>query len=659
MTGAAPLFNRVLVANRGEIAVRIMRTCREMAIATVAVYSDADPGALHVRCADRAVRLGPPPPLSSYLNIEALLHAAAESGAEAVHPGYGFLAENPVFAQAVVDAGMVWIGPPAAVIKVMGDKIAAKELALSRDVPVVPGYYGEDQSAARLLREARDVGYPLLVKAAAGGGGKGMRVVQREEEFSASLAAAKREAHSAFDDDRVFLERLITGPRHVEVQIACDQHEHAVYLGDRDCSIQRRHQKVVEESPSPAVSDALRHVMGRSAVELARACGYTNIGTVEFLVAGEEYYFLEMNTRIQVEHPVTEAVTGLDLVRLQLQVAAGQTLPFDQEQVQASGHAFEARIYAEDPSTGFLPSTGSIRRLDVPEGPGVRNDLGVTQDSQVTPFYDPMLGKLIVYGASRDQALERMRSALEEYHVTGVTTNLEFLRWLMVQREFVAGTAGTQFLDETWQSSLSESVPDDAVIAAVLSEVINAGSRACDVWKGRGSWRTAGIDRTLIYVCADERFRVRVSISGEQVRLGWNDAHASEVTVLPSDGDEVQWRVQSEIHRARVHRHPEGLAVSLPGSRFVLQPAVENYHVSGASGAASAGSLTAPMPGTILCVDVQPGQTVSRLDPLVIMEAMKMEHVVQAPFDGTVQEVLVQAGEVVPAATLLIQMQAG
>lgn len=659
MTGAAPLFTRVLVANRGEIAVRIMRTCREMGIATVAVYSDADAGALHVRCADMAVRLGPPPPLSSYLNIDVLLQAAAESGAEAVHPGYGFLAENPVFAQAITDAGFVWIGPPADVIKNMGDKIAAKELARSRGVPVVPGYYGEDQSEARLLREARDVGYPLLVKAAAGGGGKGMRVVQREVEFAAALAAAQREAHSAFDDDRVFLERLITGPRHVEVQIACDQHGHAVYLGDRDCSIQRRHQKVVEEAPSPAASDALRSAMGSSAVELARACGYTNIGTVEFLVAGEEYYFLEMNTRIQVEHPVTEAVVGLDLVRLQLQIAAGQTLPFDQEHVHVSGHAFEARIYAEDPLTGFLPSTGTIGRLDVPDGPGVRNDLGVTQGSQVAPFYDPMLAKLIVYGESRAAALERMRSALENYHVTGVTTNLEFLRWLMRQTAFVAGTAGTQFLDETWEASLSDTVPEDAVIAAVLSDTMNFASHAVDVWKRRGSWRTAGMDRTLMYVCADERFRVLVSISGEQMRVAWNDVHAVEITVLPSEGDEVQWRVQSEIHRACVHRHPEGLAVSLAGSRFVLQPAVERDHSASAPGAASLGSLTAPMPGTILRVDVQPGQTVSRLQPLVIMEAMKMEHVVQAPFDGTVQEVLVQAGEVVPTATLLIRLQAG
>jgi len=659
MTGAAPLFTRVLVANRGEIAVRIMRTCREMGIATVAVYSDADGGALHVRCADMAVRLGPPPPLSSYLNIDALLQAAAESRAEAVHPGYGFLAENPVFAQAVANAGLVWIGPPADVIKGMGDKIAAKELARSRGVPVVPGYYGEDQSEACLLREARDVGYPLLVKAAAGGGGKGMRVVQREEEFAASLAAAQREAHSAFDDDRVFLERLITGPRHVEVQIACDQHGHAVYLGDRDCSIQRRHQKVVEEAPSPAASDALRRAMGSSAVELARACGYTNIGTVEFLVAGEDYYFLEMNTRIQVEHPVTEAVVGLDLVRLQLQIAAKQTLSFDQEHVRVNGHAFEARIYAEDPLTGFLPSMGTIRRLDVPDGPGVRNDLGVTQGSQVTPFYDPMLAKLIVYGESRAQAMERMQSALENYHVTGVTTNLEFLRWLMRQTAFVVGTAGTQFLDDTWQESLSDPVPDDAVIAAVLADTINSAPHTVDVWKRHGSWRTAGMDRILMYVCAHERFRVRVSISGEQARLAWNDVHAVEITVLPSEGDEVQWRVQSEIHRARVHRHPEGLAVSLPGSRFVLQPAIERNHSASAAGAASAGSLMAPMPGTILRVDVNPGQTVSRLQPLVIMEAMKMEHVVQAPFDGTVQEVLVQAGEVVPAATLLIRLQAG
>ncbi len=445
-------LRRVLVANRGEIAVRIIRACREARIESVAVYSDADAGAIHVRAADRAVRIGPPAAADSYLSIPALLEAAAKTGCDALHPGYGFLSERAELARACEDAGLTFVGPPASVIERMGSKIAARDLMQSAGVPVVPGATPEDQTNAGLLAAAGRLGYPVLVKASAGGGGKGMRLVASDEEAREQIPAARRESSAAFGDDTLYVERVITRPRHVEVQVFADAHGHVVHLFERECSIQRRHQKIVEESPSPALSPALRERMGQAAVAAARACGYRNAGTIEFLLEGEgddaRFYFLEMNTRLQVEHPVTEAVTGVDLVRAQLAVAAGEPLPWTQQSLTTRGHAIECRIYAEDPTDGFLPQAGPLLLYREPRGPGVRVDSGVEEGGTVGVHYDPLLAKLIAFAETREAARERLVAALRAYPVLGIRTNIPFLLRLIGLPDYVAGRLHTGFVDE-------------------------------------------------------------------------------------------------------------------------------------------------------------------------------------------------------------------
>ena len=423
---SAPPFGKLLVANRGEISVRLIRACRELGVRSVAVYSDADRGAMHVRLADEAYRIGPAPAPESYLNVEKLVEAAMRSGAEAVHPGYGFLSENARFARTVREAGIVWVGPPPEAMERVGDKVRAKELAAEADVPTIPGYAGEDDSEERLLEEAERIGFPVLVKASAGGGGRGMRPVHEPKDFVEAVRGAKREAEAAFGEGAVFLEKLVERPRHVEVQVLADRHGNVVHLYERECSIQRRHQKVVEEAPSPALPDALRERMGDAAARLTRAAGYENAGTVEFLLSGDEFFFLEMNARLQVEHPVTELVTGLDLVHLQLAVAAGEPVPFSQEEVTLRGAAIEVRLYAEDPYTG-LPSGGTLRLFDPPAGPGIRVDAGVEAGDEVSLSYDPMLAKLIVSAPDRNMAVKRLRRALDAFRVLGPTTNLPLL----------------------------------------------------------------------------------------------------------------------------------------------------------------------------------------------------------------------------------------
>jgi len=501
-----PAMKRLLIANRGEIAERIIRACREMGIAPVAVYSEADRDARHVALADAACCIGPGPAAESYLRIDRLLEAARMSGADALHPGYGFLAENPDFAQACADAGIIFVGPPAPVLRTLGDKSAAKRLMAAADVPVVPGYMGDDQSDRRLRKEAKQIGTPLLVKAAAGGGGRGMRLVRAPDEFDSALEEARREAQAAFGDDRVLLERYVQRPHHVEFQIFGDSQGRVVHLFERECSIQRRHQKIIEESPSPLLTPELRARMAEAAVQAGRTAGYVNAGTVEFLAEAQpdgdvRFYFLEVNTRLQVEHPVTETITGIDLVKLQLRIADGEPLPFVQEEIAASGHAIEARIYAEDPAAGFLPSVGRLAQWIEPSGPGVRVDSGVERGGEVTPFYDPLLAKLIVRGATREEARTRMEQALREFHALGVQTNIAYLLAIIRHPAFRAGDTSTGFLTvhfAAWQPP--PVVPDDVLLALAAETLTYRETRPIALtgdgdsytpWRSTGAWRNA------------------------------------------------------------------------------------------------------------------------------------------------------------------------
>ncbi|MDQ7029272.1 MAG: acetyl-CoA carboxylase biotin carboxylase subunit [Ardenticatenia bacterium] len=466
------MFSKLLVANRGEIAVRIIRACQELGIRTVAVYSEADARALHTLLADEAHLIGPPSPVESYLHAERLIEVALKTGCEAVHPGYGFLAENAAFAETVRAAGLTFVGPPAEAIRLMGDKVAARARMAQADVPVVPGYEGEGD-VDEFLAAARALGYPVLVKAAGGGGGRGMRVVAREADLPAALDTARREARNAFGSDRVYLEKYVDRPRHIEFQVLADHHGHVVHLFERECSVQRRHQKIIEESPSPVLDEELRRHMGAAAVAAARAVGYVNAGTVEFLVDAERrFYFLEMNTRLQVEHPVTELVVGVDLVKAQLAIAAGEPLPFTQAELSQRGHAIECRIYAEDPARGFLPATGRVVRAVEPVGPWVRVDAGITTGDTITHYYDPMIAKLIVWGEHRDDALRRMAWALDQYIIMGVTTNITFLRDVVRHPAFQRGDITTDFVERYfvgWRPP-DTSVPDEVLIAAALAE---------------------------------------------------------------------------------------------------------------------------------------------------------------------------------------------
>ncbi len=489
-------FRRVLVANRGEIAIRIIRACRERGIESVAVFSDADAGALHVRAADSSVRIGPASPAESYLSIAAVVEAARSSGADAIHPGYGFLSENAAFARAAVAAGFVFIGPPADVIERMGSKIAARALMISAGVPVVPGLTPRDQSDAGVTAAAREVEYPVVVKASAGGGGKGMRVLADADAARDMIPAARREAMAGFGDGTLYVERLIERPRHIEIQVFCDNHGNVVHLFERECSIQRRHQKVVEESPSPALTPALRDAMGRAAVAAARAADYRNAGTIEFLLDGAgdsaAFYFLEMNTRLQVEHPVTEAVTGVDLVHAQLTVAAGGLLPWTQESLAQRGHAIEVRVYAEDPSNGFLPQAGTLSLYREPQGPGIRVDSGVYEGATIPVNYDPLLAKLTVFAETRTDAIERGLAALRTFPVLGLRTNIPFLNRLLDHPEFREGRLHTGFIEQHLDTLIASGViPDEAVAAAAMVDppaVTQAGSNRIDPWTTLTGW---------------------------------------------------------------------------------------------------------------------------------------------------------------------------
>ncbi|ALU93964.1 MULTISPECIES: acetyl-CoA carboxylase biotin carboxylase subunit [Streptomyces] len=630
------MFDTVLVANRGEIAVRVIRTLREQGVRSVAVFSDADADARHVREADTAVRIGPPPAAESYLNVPALLEAARRTGAQAVHPGYGFLAENAEFAQACADAGLVFIGPPAAAIALMGDKIRAKETVAAYGVPVVPGSSGSGLTDAQLEEAAREIGTPVLLKPSAGGGGKGMRLVRDAAVLGEEIAAARREARASFGDDTLLVERWIDRPRHIEIQVLADAHGNVIHLGERECSLQRRHQKIIEEAPSVLLDEATRAAMGEAAVQAARSCGYVGAGTVEFIVPGNDpssYYFMEMNTRLQVEHPVTELITGLDLVEWQLRVASGEQLPYAQEDITLTGWAIEARVCAEDPSRGFLPSGGTVLALREPQGGGVRTDSGLSEGVPVGSLYDPMLSKVIAYGPDRATAIRKLRAALADTVILGVPTNAGFLRRLLAHPDVVAGTLDTGLVEREAVGLVPDGVPDEVYAAAAAVRLDALAPRPdaggwTDPFSVPSGWRTGGVRAPL-------EFPLRVS-GADPVTYG-----------APASATVTADRVTVELDGAVGHFHRSGDWLGRDGDAWHVQdhdPVEASLSGAGRSGA---DTLAAPMPGTVTVVKVAVGDEVEAGQSLLVVEAMKMEHVISAPHAGTVTELDVTAGATV------------
>jgi propionyl-CoA carboxylase alpha chain len=651
-------FRKILVANRGEIALRVMRSCRAMGVETVAVYSDADADAPHVRFAGEAVHLGAAPTLESYLRIEKIIESARRTGAEAIHPGYGFLSENAEFAESCAAAGIVFIGPPAAAIRAMGLKNSARGLAAKAGAPVVPGYDGEDQSAETLRARMIEIGFPVLIKASAGGGGKGMRVVRAETAIDGAVESARREAEKAFGDGSLLVERYIEGARHVEVQILGDARGNLVHLFERDCSLQRRHQKIVEESPSPAVNEVLRRKMGEAAVNIGRAIGYTNAGTVEFILAPSgEFYFIEVNTRLQVEHPVTEMITGLDLVRLQIEIAEGNPLPFGQGDLKSEGHAIEARLYAEDPANDFLPSTGKILDLQLPALEGLRIDSGIESGMEVGIHYDPMLAKLIARGENRDDAIRKLIYALRQSSIQGLRTNRDFLIRLLEHPDFGRGGAHTGFIAE----HLNELIADD-------DPRLNRDSLVAAALYLQNQWRASnGLLDELPPSYRNNPYRdpsIKFQIGGDEIAVSWSPTGAgayrarvfdTTVTaqVLSSTPDVIRFEIDGVQRAFRIAEAGDELYVhSSLGSRVIKRPP---RYPAGQSASEQA-SANSPMPGKVLKILVETGQKVSAGDPLIILEAMKMEHTMRAALDGVVEAVLVSDGEVVGPGQLLVQI---
>ncbi|VXA90244.1 acetyl-CoA carboxylase biotin carboxylase subunit [Citricoccus sp. K5] len=650
-TGSQTMFKTVLIANRGEIACRVIRTLRSMGIRSVAVYSDADAGARHVRLADVAVRLGPAPAAQSYLDIDAVLDAARSTGAEAIHPGYGFLAENAAFAQACADAGIVFIGPEAESIRVMGDKITAKNAVEARGVPTVPGIAQAGMDNAALAAAAPEVGYPLLIKPSAGGGGKGMHVVESEEQLADALDAARREAAASFGDDTLFLERYVTTPRHIEVQVLADSHGHVIHLGERECSLQRRHQKVIEEAPSPLLDEATRARIGEAACETARSVGYRGAGTVEFIVPADspdEFFFMEMNTRLQVEHPVTEEITGVDLVEQQLRIAAGQVLELDQEDIVLDGHSIETRIYAEDPSAGFLPTGGLVEHVRHPEGEGVRVDTALEDGLSVSIDYDPMLAKVITWGRDREEARRRMVAALENTAVVGFTTNVEFLRALLELPAVVAGDLDTGLIAREFDSiEFAEPGEREFREAALLMDAARGSS--ADPWRRRDGWRLgAPAPRRFPLVAADGTTRT-VLLSGtvDAPAVVVEAASGSELDTRPDAGragslpalvkrigQDVTVTIGGVGRSFTAVVGPEGVQLTRLGALFDIRRVHADHSIQGE--AESNPTLTSPMPGTVLLTPVADGDVVAEGDPVIVVEAMKMEHVIRSTVAGTV-----------------------
>ena len=627
------VFQTVLIANRGEIACRIIRTLRSMGIRSVAVYSDADAGARHVRLADVAVRLGPAPAAQSYLDIDAVIAAARRTGAEAIHPGYGFLAENAAFAEACAEAGIVFIGPDAAAIRTMGDKITAKRAVAERGVPTVPGVARPGITDAELVTAAAEVGYPLLIKPSAGGGGKGMHVVEREEELADAIGAARREAAAGFGDDTLFLERYISSPRHIEVQVLADAHGTTVHLGERECSLQRRHQKVIEEAPSPLLDAATRARIGEAACETARSVGYRGAGTVEFIVAADrpdEFFFMEMNTRLQVEHPVTEEVTGIDLVEQQLRIAGGEPLGLVQNDIALRGHAIEVRVYAEDPAAGFLPTGGLVTRVCHPEGEGVRVDTAIEDGLAVSTDYDPMLAKLITHGADRDEARRRMVAALERTAVFGFGTNLEFLHALLRVPAVVAGEFDTGLIARELDG-IRFATPDERSRreAALLLDAV--ADRGDGPWHRRDGWRL-GAPAPRVYRFEDSADPVRLIGTGPDLRILTVDGAVPASVGFTEGTAHVVIDGEGRSFPAEV---TDGM-VELVRDGALLRHTLARTAFGADAEADTDPTLTSPMPGTVVLTHVADGDRVAAGDPVLVVEAMKMEHVIRSTVAGTV-----------------------
>jgi 3-methylcrotonyl-CoA carboxylase alpha subunit len=664
------MFDKILIANRGEIACRIAATCRRLGIHTVAVYSEADAEARHVAMCDEAWLLGPAPARESYLRIDRILEVAHESGAQAIHPGYGFLSENAAFARACEEADIVFIGPPPAAIEAMGSKSAAKAIMGEAEVPLVPGYHGDDQDPKLLARQADEIGYPVLIKASAGGGGKGMRRVDRAADFAAELTAAKREAAASFGDDKVLIEKYLLEPRHIEVQVFADRHGNVVYLFERDCSVQRRHQKIIEEAPAPGMAAERRAAMGEAARRAADAIGYVGAGTVEFIAdQSGKFYFMEMNTRLQVEHPVTEMITGQDLVEWQLRVAAGERLPLQQDQLQIRGHAFEARIYAEDPDNGFLPATGLIRHLRTPtEGPHVRIDTGVRQGDEVSIHYDPMIAKLIVWDDDRTSALRRLRAALGEFQVVGPATNIAFLGALAAHPAFVAGEVDTAFIERHRESLFppAEPVSDRVLALACLDEFSRIEEAAARRAAASGDPYSPWHDTSGWVLNDDNHHTLRFIDRGREVTVTAHYRPGHYLLELP--GGEM--RVSGELSaHGDVYADLDGVrltaAVVREGSDIVVFCDGRSHRLTLHDPLSAAmdeevreGSLKAPMPGTVVAVMVEQGQRVAEGEALMVLEAMKMEYTIRAPSDGVVESINFAAGEQVTEGSELLAVVA-
>jgi 3-methylcrotonyl-CoA carboxylase alpha subunit len=660
------MFRTLLIANRGEIAVRIARTARRLGIETIAVFSDADAQALHVAVADRAIRLGPAPARESYLSIPRLIEAAARAGAEAIHPGYGFLSENPEFAEACAASGLVFVGPPPAAMRAMGSKSAAKALMQRAGVPVLPGYHGEDQDPDRLAAEAAHTGYPVLIKAVAGGGGRGMRVVTEPGAFAAALAGARQEAASSFGDDRVLIERYLQRPRHIEVQVFADAHGNAVHLFERDCSAQRRHQKVIEEAPAPGLDPARREAMGAAAVACARAVGYVGAGTVEFVVEGDGFWFLEMNTRLQVEHPVTEMITGFDLVEWQLRIAAGAPLPLAQEAIRATGHAIEARLYAEDPARDFAPSIGRIEALRLPaDGEGVRVDSGVRAGDRVSVHYDAMLAKLICHGATRAEALARLRRALAGSEIAGVASNLDLLGRIAAHPAFAADGIDTGFIAREAATLLAPPglPPPETLGAAALGVLLEEAEQAAAApdpgdphspWQARDHWwLNADPERVLGFTAAETQCPVRLRPAG----AGWRIEAGGRIFAAATAARAADGRLAVSLDGARETvdflRRGEAIRLRRQGESWalVLPDPIAAAEAEDETG----GRLVAPIPGQVTEVRAVAGQEVARGAVLVVLEAMKTVFRLTATSDAVVAEVACAAGETVAEGQMLLR----
>ena len=677
------MFDKILIANRGEIACRVASTARRMGIRTVAVYSDADANALHVAACDEAFRLGPAPARDSYLRGDIILSIAQKSGALAIHPGYGFLSENENFARQCADMGLVFVGPPPAAIAAMGSKSESKRLMGKAGVPLVPGYHGDGQDAVLLRREADQIHYPVLIKASAGGGGKGMRVVGKSGDFAAALASCQREAKASFGDDRVLIEKYLTKPRHIEIQVFADTLGNCVYLFERDCSVQRRHQKVLEEAPAPGMTLKRRRAMGEAAVAAAKAVGYVGAGTVEFIVDTEAvesdaFFFMEMNTRLQVEHPVTEMITRLDLVEWQLRVASGEALPLGQDQLDIRGHSIEARIYAEDPVKNFLPSVGQIVHLATPPSIGfafndnvdhvrdpapIRIDSGVRQGDAISQYYDPMIAKLIVWGEDRPAALRRMHAALDAYQVAGVATNIEFLHRLVRHRAFATADLDTGLIARNQDALLpANPVSDDMLAIAALAEVkgiearvqarAHATSDPYSPWNQVGSWwlnQASAMAFTYLHDGMPHPIRLVANSAGYEVTIGKH-----RIAAGLAQGQDLLVSLDGRLLRARVICDGEERVVFCDGATTRLT-LIDPWRAP-ASDDAGVGHLLAPMSGTIIAVNVRTGDRVAKGSTLLILEAMKMEHAISAPGDGVVEQVFYNAGDQVKEGAELVSL---